>query len=243
MKRYWEIDTLRAAAILLMIIFHVSFMLDMFMFIDVDLSSGFWWWFPRGIAATFITIAGISESLSYNRNLSDKKKRFKKIGLHGVIIFGLGLIITAISYFTFGQRVVLFGILHLIGLSLLLGYPLARYKYINLVLSLLIVSGGILLGEYRFDFYWFCWLGLRPARYAPVDYLPLLPWAGYLFFGLFLGNLLYPEGRPRFILPQINNGRVMRFITFVGRHSLYVYLAHLPIIYGITYLFKLIFPY
>jgi uncharacterized membrane protein len=240
MKRYWEIDVLRALAIICMAVFHTVFILVMLGMAETDLSTGFWWVFPRGIAASFITLAGISVTLTFNRTPAADNRRLKKIMTHGAIILGLGLCVTVVSLFAVKDRFVIFGILHMIGLSVILAYPLARFGVVNLLLAAAVIAGGIFLGQYRFDFYWLSWLGFRPDGYFPVDYLPLFPWFGFMLFGLFLGNLFYPAGKARIALPAWGELKAVRFLGFLGRHSLVIYLAHLPVIFGILSLVKLI---
>ena len=40
--RFWEVDLLRGAAIVLMVLYHLVFDLNYFAVYDIDVSSGFW---------------------------------------------------------------------------------------------------------------------------------------------------------------------------------------------------------
>ncbi|MBN2532960.1 MAG: DUF1624 domain-containing protein [Spirochaetales bacterium] len=236
MKRYWEIDVLRGSAIIAMIIFHTVYILSFLGFVDFDLHSGFWWVFPRCIAGTFLLVVGISLTLSYNRikQTQSKIKIIQKYLLRGLILLFLGLIITLGSFIMLDrERCVLFGILHLIGLSIILAIPLIPLKWINLVAGFLVLVAGFILGMYRFEFFWLLWLGFRPANYYPVDYLPLLPWFSFVLFGIFIGNFVYKENKRVFPLPGIDNFFLIKGLCILGRYSLYIYLAHIPVIYGI----------
>jgi uncharacterized membrane protein len=62
-----------------------------------------------------------------------------------------------------------------------------------------------------------------------VDYEPIFPWFGMVLIGMGLGDYLYPEGIQRFALPLLPQSAI-RMLSFPGRHSLLIYLAHQPII-------------
>lgn len=244
MKRYWEVDTLRGSAIIAMIVFHTAYILVFLKFLDFHLHSGFWWVFPRCIAGTFLLIVGISLTLSYGRvkQTLSRIKIIQKYLLRGLLIFLLGFVLTFASFFMVGnERMVLFGVLHLIGTSIILAIPLISFKWINLIAGSLVLGTGLILGMYRFDFFWFLWLGFRPDNYYPVDYLPLFPWFSFVLFGMFIGNLCYKENKRVIPLPDIGDFFIIRGLCVLGRLSLYIYLAHIPVIYGILLGVKLLF--
>jgi uncharacterized membrane protein len=246
MKRFWEIDILRGSAVVAMIVFHVFYLLVFFHFIAIDLFVGFWWWFPRCIAATFLLLVGLSLTLSHARAKSAMagRKLFHKFMRRGVFVFlcGMGVTIVTLVAFAGGNSYVLFGILHLIGVSIVAGYFLLRFTMLNLVLGLSIIGIGFWLGSYRFPFYWLLWLGFRPDNYFPVDYLPILPWGGYIPLGIFLGKMLYPDGVRCFPFPEWGRVAIIRIFAFLGRHSLPIYLAHIPVIYGVLLLIRSFSP-
>jgi uncharacterized membrane protein len=152
----------------------------------------------------------------------------------GAQIFGFGLIITAVTYFTVRDQYVRFGILHLLGASIVLATPFLRLP------PLVSVAWGlalILLGSYlntRFvDFPWLTWLGVPQSGLVMADYYPLLPWFGIALLGIAAGKLFYPEGRRGFVLPDLSAIVPVRALRFLGRHSLTIYLIHQPIILGL----------
>jgi uncharacterized membrane protein len=242
--RLWEIDLSRGFLVILMVVFHFAFDFVNFQIIKIDLYSGFWWLFPRFIAASFIFVSGLSLTLSYNRvkkNLS-YKQMVKKYIIRGASILGLGLIITFVTYIIYlktPERAVIFGILHLIGFSVIAGFFLVKFRMINLFLGFLVLCLGIYLNPLRFNFYWLAWLGFWPESFYPVDYEPVLPWFSFFLFGLFTGNLIYKDGKRIFNLPDLSRFKPVRLITFLGRNSLIFYLAHRPIVMGSVYLLAL----
>jgi len=66
-KRFWEIDFLRGLAIIMMILFHLLYDLNYFGEYNLNLHSGFWWYFARMTATIFILLVGISLTLSFSR--------------------------------------------------------------------------------------------------------------------------------------------------------------------------------
>ena len=78
-------------------------------------------------------------------------------------------------------------------------------------------------------------LGLHKAVFYSADYFPLIPWIFMFFTGAFLGKPV-SEGK----LPDAAYKKRSRFLSIVGRNSLWVYLAHQPVIYGIMLVIGLI---
>ncbi|MBN2738358.1 MAG: DUF1624 domain-containing protein [Spirochaetales bacterium] len=242
MKRFWEIDAIRGFFVVLMAIYHGIYLLVWFRLIEIDLYSGWIWFFPRFIAGSFIFIMGLSLTLSHFRakNKVNKKALFFKFLKRGFFIIGLGFLVTLGTALVFGaqsmERVVFFGILHMIGLSIILAFPLVNRKWLSFFLGIVVLGAGVFLGNHRFSFYGLLWLGFRPLSYAPVDYLPLLPWFAFVCLGIFTGHILYPQGVRRFVVPEIKSSKPLNALLWIGTHSLWIYLAHVPVVYGVLLL-------
>jgi uncharacterized membrane protein len=233
-KRFWEIDSLRAIAIFMMITFHVLFLLNDFEIDSTNVYSGFWWWFARVTAGTFIFVVGISLTISYAK--SPKMRRFL---LRGLKIFAWGLVITLVTWLVIPEKYVAFGILHMIGVAIIIGYFFISFRFLNLALGIAFVAAGVYLDGLRFSFDWLLWLGLIPKGYTSADYFPLLPWLGIAFLGIFSGKLLYPNGNRRFKIKEVYNP-VTRPLCFLGRHSLIIYLIQWPVVLGILFILYLL---
>jgi len=236
MKRYWEIDSLRGIAIIMMILFHVVYDLVYFGILNCDIFKGFWWFFARITAMLFIFLVGVSLTLSYSRVKKIEGGVVKKYFFRGLRIFTWGLLITGVTWIFLGKKFVLFGVLHLIGISIILAYPLLEFRFLNLFLGLFVLLSGFYLGGFRFEFYWLVRLGFRPGDYYPADYLPILPWFGWVLLGLFFGNFLYKEGIRRFELKRLDNLSLINSLSFLGKNSLFIYLLHRPVVLGVVYL-------
>jgi uncharacterized membrane protein len=236
-KRLWEIDSLRGIAILLMVVSNFVTDAAYFGVFEVNAYSGFWLYFARVVVSMFILLAGVSLTLSYSRVKGRKLSEIhKKYFLRGAKIFGLGMLITLVTWIFLRQDFVLFGVLHLIGLSIILGHFLLRKRYLNLILGISFILAGILLQAFAFGFPWLVWLGFRPENYHSVDYVPVLPWFGLFLIGMFLGSSLYPEGKRSFGLPDLSKNRLLAPLHFLGRNSLLIYFIHQPILTLILWL-------
>ena len=231
--RYWEIDALRGLAVVSMVIYHLLWDLWFLRVLpDLVLWEGFWKYFQRATATTFILLAGASMAIMTQRTPAETESALvRRLWLRGLKIMGLGMLITlAIDYSGIGRLD--FGILHLLGLSMLLALPFRRRAWLNLVLWLIFFVAGSVVQSIDATTRWFVPFGLAPAGYAPLDYFPLVPWFGVLLLGMGLANLLYtPTGR-RFCLPDLATAAPMRWLQPLGHHSLVLYLVHQPLLWG-----------
>ena len=230
--RLWEVDAARGIAILMMALSNALF--------DLHLFAGCFWcyeglWvsFARVTAGLFILLAGVSVTLSYSRAGVLGTGNFRKYLKRGLRIFSYGLLVTAATWVFLGERAVLFGILHLIGVSIIISYPLLKSRLLPLALGIAAILLGVFLETLRAGFPWLLWLGIRPAGLASVDYTPLFSWFGVFLVGVFLGNMLFPGGKRR--LGFFDRSRLLpgRLLAWLGRHSLFIYLAHQPLLIGL----------
>lgn len=78
-------------------------------------------------------------------------------------------------------------------------------------------------------------LGSAAKGVRQLDHMPLFPWMGFFLSGAAIGHTLYADGQA-FTGPRGRFYRLSRPIRFMGRHSLWVYFAHQPIILFILFL-------
>ena len=228
MKRFWEIDAARGAAVVLMVLFNYSFTLDYLKLFTLTEGWGYWWLFPRLVAGTFIFIAGVAVTISYSRN-----SRVRRHLLRGARIFLLGLLITAATLLLVPEAAVWFGILHFIGLSVIFSLLFMKWKPMNVaIVGAIIIAAGAWLNGIVFDFPWLMWLGFIPV-FTTLDYFPLLPWFGLFLIGMAAGKKYYGKGKRRFAQPFLQKKALAertKLLIFLGRHSLIIYLLHQPIL-------------
>lgn len=236
-SRFWEIDAFRGAAIIMMIA--SNFVTDLQYFLGYTSHETFWWVFARATAFIFIFLVGICLTISYS---GDKHKKFKKYLARGAYIFGLGMIITIATFFFIQQDFIRFGVLHLIGISIILAYPFLKLKKFQwtLPLGLAFILIGAFISHVNINSNWLLWLGLTSVSFSSIDYFPLLPWFGVVLLGIFSGKILYPNGRKRMFTPIFNaQPKAAKPLSFLGRYSLLIYFIHQPILLGLLWLFVL----
>ncbi len=225
---------MRGIAIIMMILFHLLYDLNYFGGYNLNIHSGFWLYFGRATATIFILLVGISLTISYPRAKKKQKKRlYRKYLNRGLRIFAWGLVISLATWLFLRAGFVVFGVLHLIGISIILAYPFLKLRLWNLLPGVLFISLGLYLKKYTFGFSWLIWLGLKPGQFYTIDYFPILPWFGVVLIGLFFGYILYPNCTRRVNLCDLSNFAVIRSLCLFGRHSLLIYLIHQPILIAI----------
>jgi uncharacterized membrane protein len=234
-NRIWEIDCLRGIAVIAMIFDHLMIDLGYMFYFD---SPFFWrledfaqWYFEFPLRQVlqivfiviFLGISGISSSFSRNHYW------------RGLKVLIVAYLITAVTYFMGESYLITFGVLHMLGVSMLIYGLLRKLKNWHLLLiGGVMVAVGIVLELItlpRIDNYFLFMLGFTHVG-GVGDYFPLLPWTGVFLLGTVLGRKLYPEKKSLFA----HTPKWQRPFSFVGRHALVIYVAHQPLIYALVML-------
>jgi uncharacterized membrane protein len=242
--RFWEIDFLRGFAVTIMLLYHFLYDLDFFNLADVELNSGPLLYLARLGASLFILISGIALSISHSRALSKsyREENFSKYLKRGCKLFSMGLFLTLITWIYFPEEYIVFGILHFFGVAALLVYPFLDYKKENLLFGLFFVIIGLYLRGKTFGFSTLVGLGFIPENFTTFDYFPIFPWFGVLLIGVFLGNTVYEYGNRQFKFPYTGDNFFLRLFSSAGKHSLFIYFIHQPILLAFLFLTGLITP-
>ncbi|BBL68522.1 heparan-alpha-glucosaminide N-acetyltransferase [Methanoculleus chikugoensis] len=230
-ERYWEIDLARGGAVVTMIVFHSAFDLNFFGVLPLNVSGGFLRMLAYLTASTFIFLVGVSFTISYaraSRRLDGRGLTLKYVR-RGLTIFSYGLAITAVTRLFLPNVYIVFGILHFIGIAILLAPFFVRLDPERLIIT----SIAFLIAGYAASLVsgpWpLLWLGIRPESFASLDYVPLLPWFGLVLVGMACGHLFYPDGVRGFTL-RMAEPAAARPLSILGRHSLLIYFLHQPVI-------------
>lgn len=242
-RRICLLDELRGFSIILMVFFHAFYLIGWEYHVDFCRTL-FDFFSPAQpvFAGLFIFICGISCNLSHNN--------WKR----GVLLAAAAALLSAVLWCAVWWRmlsagsVIWFGILHLLAVSILL-YTLLRpvLKYIPPLLGLLLCLILFILC-YHIPHGQGGWFGIRgwftlaipaaatdhPLLYAfglcPVsqcgDYFPLLPW-----FFCFLGGSFTGVWATRGQFPKWMYRNRFPWVATVGRHTLWIYLLHQPVLY------------
>lgn len=242
-RRIEILDELRGFAIIAMIIHHTFLDIGNIFYADwgytvfnklCTVQPIFW--------ATFIIISGICSQLSHNT--------IKR----GCIVFGAGLLVTLVTAVIMPKinmegAEIYFGILSCLGICMIItGLLLPLIKKINTNVGLIVCavlfaltysisSGSLLFGliplpDALYTTNYFMPLGFYNSSFHSADYFPILPWIFMFLFGSFLGK--YAKGGS---FPAWTYKRHSKFFAFVGRNSLWFYLAHQGVIYAVLYAF------
>ena len=226
--RFWEVDAARGIAIIMMIVYHCTYDLDTLGGYRIQSTTGYLALFADVTAGLFLFLVGISLAISRTRTSLTGWRLFGKYLVRGSRILAYGVVLTVI-FLALGMGVVAFGILHLIGISIILAYPFLRLRITNLVLGTVIfVTGQYILAQDLYSqSFWLLPFGVVPEGVVMPDYRPLVPWFGVVLIGLFFGNVVY-GGRPA--VPEDKAPVLARPLLPLGRNSLFIYLIHQPII-------------
>ena len=240
-KRIHFLDELRGFVIILMVFFHgfytVGWVFDhnwgRILFDFFNPSEPFF-------AGVFILLCGISCHLSHSN--------LRRGLLLALVAEGMSLFL----WFFMPENMIWFGILQFLAVGILL-FALLRPVlskiplWVGLVLCVVLYvftyavpsyRGGALgipgIWQYTFpaawaENWWLYPLGLSNG--AGADYFPILPWIFVFFAGTFLGRLA-AAGR----YPAWMERRHMPWLSWIGRHSLIIYIVHQPIIFGICWI-------
>lgn len=231
-KRVWELDALRGICIIGMVIVHLFYDLTAIGGMTIELPK--WFLLIRQYGhLLFVLISGICATMTSHSTLQ-----------RGLVVFGCGLLVSYVTMFMeyviggFPGLHIWFGILHMLGICMML-YPLFR-KLPFWALALL-GAGFIALGywmqtltvpmDYLFP------IGLRSATfYVGSDYFAIFPGFGWFLIGAALGKTVYRSKNS--LMPKVNSDFfLLRGFRFIGRHSLWLYLLHQPVLFCVVFLF------
>lgn len=232
-RRLVELDVTRGIAVIGMVLFHFRWDLDHFGIAAADMLEGPWYVFGRVVGAGFVFIMGMSLVLADER----KQGAFRFYLWRAAGLLALGFMITTATAIALPEGTILFGILHLLGVTALLLWWLRKLPTGFLVaLGCGMIIAGFRLNTIMLDQPWLIWLGvLENGRYM-VDWYPLLPWSGFGVLGIAAGKLLFINGMPRYWQSLSGNNVLVKGLMFLGRHPLVIYLAHQPVLFGIFWL-------
>jgi len=228
------LDEWRGTALLCMLVYHTCYDLYAMFGVPIPLfSSPFYILLQRFIGYSFILISGIS--CSYSRN---NLKR-------GAVSFAFALVMTAVTALVMPEQIILFGVLHFLGVSMMLAalfMPLLKKiplwagiigSVFLFICTSQVYAGRIGISPLAFELPPVLFqsnvlfpLGFHNASFFSSDYYPLLPWFFLFLTGVFWGRVWKNHEMPGFVYQT-------HFppLAAVGRHTIVVYIVHQPVIY------------
>lgn len=221
------LDAIRGISIIAMIFHHLLFDFEFMIHMNIPFIHSYFFSILQFIFVfLFISISGICCNFSRN-NIK-----------RGLIAFGLGMVITLVTYIFDKELTVRFGILHFLGISMILYGVFEKYlskinfKIQLVIYSLLFVASNIILNEVNPVNVKFLFpLGFYNLEFSSGDYFPILPYIFMFLFGSALGHIIKAGKFPKWFY-EVD----IPVFSFIGKYTLWIYLLHQPILYGITYL-------
>lgn len=242
-QRYGLLDSIRGLVLISMILYHACW--DLVYIFGKD-----WKWYrgagayvwQQSICWSFILLSGFCWSLG--------KNHLKR----GILVFAAGGAVSLVTILFMPENRVVFGVLTLIGCCVILMIPVNRVlKKLSPGIGILGSAGlffltrGINEGYLGFEGWEFLrlpaflyrgsmmtFLGFPALEFFSTDYFSLFPWFFLYLTGYFLYGLLEEETRRE----RVNQILIKEWapLSFLGRHSLILYMLHQPLIYGILLL-------
>jgi uncharacterized membrane protein len=237
-QRFIELDILRGFAILFMIILHLFWDLDYFGILPLNKN---FYSLNIIVPAMFFLLVGICQAVNNNKYQNQPRKMYLRTIQRGLWVFNLGMLLTLLTAVFIPDRPILFGVLHCIGCCIILSTLLLRFKSTNIIFAVLIIVSGLTIGLF-YSTENPNMVELATGIHYPdiakhtIDYFPILPWFGICLLGITLGNILYKDNKRRYPIPDISKYKPTKIFSWLGQHSLVIYLIHQPIIAGVLLL-------
>lgn len=237
-KRLLAIDLAKGSAILAMVGLHYLFVLTDAQLIDQSIiNSVIYVVISRVVAISFIGLSTLVLWYRAQQNMPTKRwhlslaKQVIKLSLAAALV-------TLATKYWLGETYVRFGILHLLAVTTLINGILFRLKlprwwYASFGLIVILLGNWMLLRSY--PLIGWEWLGLMPYGFASVDYVPILPWLGLTWLTTLIApQVLIISESQQSILEKKRN---WRWLYWCGRHSLAIYLLHIPALIALLWFF------
>lgn len=244
-RRIYALDELRGFSVFCMVFYHAFYSIGLIFHVPFFMSLlSFFMPAEPFFAAIFIIISGISSNLSRS-NIS-----------RGAKLFVVAMAVTLVTAIVEPDYIIKFGVLHMLSVSMLiyglLQKPLSKIPRIfgMVFFGLLFLVSycvpyqylgipklfAVKLPSQLYSTSWLYPIGFPNAGFFSSDYFPLIPWLFAFLFGTYIGKYAAEERFPKFTYKSH-----IPFFSFLGRHALLIYVAHQPIIFGLTYIIAFLF--
>ena len=219
------LDALRGGALVAMAFYHLTWDLKHFGLIGADLAnSAVFHWIGHAIAAVFVSVSGLSFVLAHRRGF-DAPGYARRLAL----IAAAAAAVTVVTWYAMPEAFIFFGILHCIAAASVVAPAFLRAPV------WLIVAGAAaaLLAPQVFNSDAFntpalIWTGFGTVAPYTYDFRAFFPW-----FGVFLAGMAAARmGAADWFASDKPLPAPLPLAARAGRHSLAIYLAHQPLLYG-----------
>lgn len=234
--RIGGLDTLRGLALIAMASYHFTWNLEYFGYLEPGTATtGLWKLYARGIASSFLFLAGFSLFLAHGKAVN-----WRSFGKRFAMVACAALLITVATYLAFSDSFIFFGILHNIAAASLVGLVFMRAPaLVTLAAAVIAFALPQYLQSDLFNVKWLAWIGFATVPPRSNDYVPLLPWLAPFLAGLGVSQFITPRGwLDRFRSPSSPRN----LLAGAGRHSLAFYLLHQPALIALVYVASIVIP-
>lgn len=243
-QRVHFLDEIRGFCIIAMVLYHAFF--SMTYVFDISFGNtllSFFYPVQPFFAGIFVALSGISSMLSRNNYV------------RGIKLFVIAMLVTLVTViFTPGIEIK-FGILHFLAVAMVI-FQLCKKLLTKIPVKtgfiifflLFVITYNIPLGYIGFKPFltinlpsalystnFLFPLGFPNASFFSSDYFSIIPWIFLFISGSFLGVPISKGD-----IPELFYKNHVPFLTFLGKHSLVIYIAHQPVIFGIFYILQMI---
>ena len=213
-----------------MVVYHAAYDLTVYDGANLDLSGPAWSIVQHGTASLFLGLVGISFAVAWDRSLRGRGRRAAVVRTlrRAVMVLAAGVLVSMATYIVDPQTYVRFGILQLIGISMLLLPLFVPLRELAAIVGLGVMALGPLAAQAPAASPLLLPFGAMPAGFESVDYFPILPWFGVVLIGYAIGSYVYVRHRAARGTGLIGNPPAG--LTWPGRHALPIYLVHQPVL-------------
>ena len=226
--RRTALDRARGLAVLGMALFHLDWDLAYFGWTSDPQSSLPWRIFGHLVAGTFLFLSGIGLVLAAPKGGGAALRRL-------AVIAAAALAVTLATLALFPDEAIVFGILHCLVVTNALALTLRRAPSGTVALGALLALVAPLAWP-RFEGIAWWWTGLSAAAPRTLDYRPVFPALGLVLGGVLTGRLAVYRRLPTAASPA------PKALAWIGRHSLPIYLAHQPVLFGLALAVSFVLP-
>ena len=230
-ERIHALDWIRGIAVMGMILHHALFAFEQVAWnfgYDIEfaiLDTWLFWTLQELFVGAFLLVSGICTAFS--RNVLRRGAVVTAAALLITLVTGIILPAVGVS----GLQI-WFGILHMFGLSMLLyGLFTCKKRWVPVLTGTVLFCGYLAIVTCR-GMAWVNWpliiLGFPFQGFFSADYYPIFPYFFLFLAGTYLGSLVRDRRFPAWFYEL-----KLRPLEWVGRHSLWVYLLHQPILFGL----------
>ena len=223
-KRFDILDAWRSLAIVLMVTYHFLYDLALFGVITWEqMFSAPLNILQKFICCSFIFLAGASA-------------RFSRSNLrHGLVVLAAHILVVIGAMV--GGQTIRFGVLALLGSGMVIYHFVGKYLQRIPGLLLAAVSGALYFltdiwtNSIAVSAKWLYPLGLTYPGFSSADYFPLMPWLFLFLIGTAFGGWCLRSREHPLLTASLPAP-----LTWLGRHSLLIYVLHQPVLFGISML-------